>query len=99
MKHIDAYRKSIAVIDEKLLEILVCPETREPVEMADAPLIENINKAIAGGKLKSRNGEPVSEAIDGGLVRKDGKFLYPIRDDIPIMLIEEAIPLPLKDGP
>lgn len=87
------------MIDKKLLEILVCPETREPVELADTPLVESINKAIAGGSLKSRNGEPVSEAIDGGLVRKDGKFLYPIRDDIPIMLIEEAIPLPLKDGP
>lgn len=87
------------MIDEKLLEILVCPETREPVELADAPLVESINKAIAGGSLNSRNGEPVSEAIDGGLVRKDGKFLYPIRDDIPIMLIEEAIPLPLKGGP
>jgi len=26
-------------------------------------------------------------------VRDDKKFLYPIRDNIPIMLIDEAIPL------
>jgi uncharacterized protein YbaR (Trm112 family) len=26
-------------------------------------------------------------------VRQDGQYLYPIRDDIPIMLIDEAIPL------
>lgn len=87
------------MIDEKLLEILVCPETKEPVQLADAALVDSINQAIGKGALKSRNGEPVSEAIDGGLVRKDGKFLYPIRDDIPIMLIEEAIPLPIKDAP
>jgi uncharacterized protein YbaR (Trm112 family) len=37
----------------------------------------------------------VTEPVDGGLVRSDGRFLYPIRDDIPIMLVEEAIPLPL----
>ncbi len=33
------------------------------------------------------------EKIDGGLVREDGKCLYPIRGNIPIMLIDEAIPL------
>lgn len=86
------------MIDEKLLEILVCPETKEAVQLADQKLVDGINTAIAKGGLKSRNGEPVSEAIDGGLVRKDGKFLYPIRDEIPIMLIEEAIPLPLEGG-
>lgn len=86
------------MIDEKLLEILVCPETKEAVQLADQKLVDGINTAIAKGGLKSRNGEPVSETIDGGLVRKDGKFLYPIRDEIPIMLIEEAIPLPLEGG-
>ena len=84
------------MIDEKLLEILVCPETKESVQLADKKLVDGINQAISKGVLKSRNGEPVSEEIDGGLVRKDGKFLYPIRDEIPIMLIEEAIPLPLE---
>lgn len=83
------------MIDEQLLEILACPETKEPVHLADAGLIERVNAAIAEGKLKNRGGEAVTEAIDGGLVRKDEKFLYPIRDEIPIMLVEEAIPLPL----
>ena len=83
------------MIDEQLLEILACPETKEPVHLADAGLIEQINAAIAAGTLKNRGGEAVTEAIDGGLLRTDEKFLYPIRDEIPIMLVEEAIPLPL----
>jgi uncharacterized protein YbaR (Trm112 family) len=29
----------------------------------------------------------------GGLVRADNKILYPIREDIPVMLIDEGIPL------
>ena len=86
------------MIDEQLLEILVCPETKESVAPAEPSLIESINAAIAKGKLKSRNGEVVGEPIDGGLVREDGKFLYPIRDEIPIMLIEESIALPLDES-
>jgi uncharacterized protein YbaR (Trm112 family) len=82
------------MIDAKLLEILVCPETKEPVRLADAPLLEAVNRAIAAGKAVNRGGATVTEPIDGGLVRADGKLLYPIRDEIPIMLVEEAIPLP-----
>ncbi len=81
------------MIDPKLLEILCCPETKEEVSLADAALIERINRAIARGTAKNRRGLAVTERIEGGLVRKDGKFLYPIREDIPIMLIDEALPL------
>ena len=35
----------------------------------------------------------VKEKIDEGLVRADGKYLYPIRHNIPVMLVDEAIPL------
>jgi uncharacterized protein YbaR (Trm112 family) len=83
------------MIDPQLLEILVCPESKESVREAEPGLLEAINRAIAGGKVANRGGAPVTEPIDGGLVRADGKFLYPIRDEIPIMLVEEAIPLPV----
>jgi uncharacterized protein YbaR (Trm112 family) len=35
----------------------------------------------------------VEERIEEGLVREDDGVLYPVRDAIPIMLIDEAIPL------
>ena len=37
--------------------------------------------------------EGPAEPLDGGLIRADRKMLYPIREDIPVMLIEEGIPL------
>jgi uncharacterized protein YbaR (Trm112 family) len=83
------------MIDAELVNILACPESKEPVTLAEPAVIERINAAIRAGKLRNRGGEAVTEPIDGGLVRADGRYLYPIRDDIPIMLVEEAIPLPV----
>ena len=81
------------MINPKLVELLVCPENRTPVQEADAALIDKINAAIAAGSLNNRAGKLIDEPIEGGLVREDGKMLYLIRDDIPVMVIDEAIPL------
>ena len=50
-------------IDQKLLEILVCPLTKGPLEF-------------------DRNKQE--------LISRQAKLAYPIRDGIPIMLVEEA---------
>jgi len=79
-----------------LLQILRCPETHQKLTPADATLVTRINSAISGKTISNRGGQPIGENIDGGLVREDGKFLYPIRSNIPVMLIDEAIPLPVQ---
>ncbi|MCY4488975.1 MAG: Trm112 family protein [Deltaproteobacteria bacterium] len=81
------------MIDQQLLDILACPESHEPVALADESLINTVNRKIESGHLLNRVGEKVTEPIDGGLVRADGRYLYAIREDIPIMLVEQAIPL------
>lgn len=81
------------MIDRELLEILACPEDKSPVHLADAALVDRVNQGIRAGQIKTRGGQTVAEEIAGGLVREDGKYLYPIRNEIPIMLIDEAIPL------
>jgi uncharacterized protein YbaR (Trm112 family) len=80
-------------IDEALLKILVCPETKLPVSLADASLVAKINADIQNGKAKSRSGQIVKSPIDAGLLRSDRTILYPIREDIPIMLVDEGIVL------
>jgi uncharacterized protein YbaR (Trm112 family) len=80
-------------MSKELLEILACPETKQPLAFAEAALLERLNNRIRQGQLTNRRGTSVIEPIDGGLVRHDGLYLYPIRDDIPIMLIDEAISL------
>jgi uncharacterized protein YbaR (Trm112 family) len=81
------------MVDASLVAILACPETHQPVHVADEATVAKVNSAIAAGTLKNREGEPVSEAIQSGLIREDGAYLYPVREDIPVMLIGEAIPL------
>ena len=81
------------MVDQELLNLLVCPENKTRVTQASDDLVGKINSSIKAGTLKNRAGETVGEPIDGGLVREDQQYLYAIRDDIPIMLIDEAIPL------
>jgi len=81
------------LVDQTLLEILVCPETKQPVHLADPRLIERLNASIREGAVVAAGGRAVTEPLVEGLVREDGAVLYPVRDEIPIMLIDEAIPL------
>lgn len=82
------------MIDESLLNILVCPETRQRLHVADDAVLGRLNASIESRSVTTRGGEPVTATVSEGLIREDGTVLYPVRDDIPIMLIDESIPLP-----
>ena len=84
------------MIDADLLKILCCPETHQDVQLAEAAVVDKLNGQIAAGVLKNRAGQPVQEKLEGGLIRADGKFLYPIRRNIPVMLVDEGIPLTIN---
>ena len=80
-------------VNKALLNLLVCPESREKLSRADKAMIERINAAIKAGKVHDRAGKPVSKPLDGGLVRADGRYLYPVVDDIPDLLVDDSISL------
>ena len=81
------------MIDPDLLKILCCPETHQELRLAELAVIDKLNGQVSAGALKNRAGQPVEEKIEGGLIRADGKVLYPIRRNIPVMLVDEGIPL------
>lgn len=76
-----------------LVAILCCPETKQEVSLLEPIAVEQLNQRITKGEMKTRDGRTVMEKIDGGLLRKDKTVVYPIRDQIPIMLIEEGVVL------
>ena len=63
----------------------------------EAQLLVNTPSSVKGqieaGQMRNRAGELVTEQLDGGLLREDGRFVYPIRRDIPVLLIDEALPM------
>jgi uncharacterized protein YbaR (Trm112 family) len=81
------------MIRGELLKILVCPENQSPLAVASNELIARLNAAIARRQLKNKADRTLERPLSGGLVRADQTVLYPIVDEIPMMLIDEGIPL------
>jgi len=81
------------VVDAELLAILVCPETLQPLRLATDAELSAVNAQMGSGNVKNRGGTLLTQPLAGGLVRTDGRLLYPVRDRIPVMLIDEAIEL------
>ena len=47
------------MIDSELLEILCCPETKQPVTLLEGEAIDRVNEQIAAGGVKNRGGQAV----------------------------------------
>ena len=79
------------MIDAELLKLICCPETHQPLTPAAGAVIERLNQRLAAGGLHNRAGKPVAEKLQAGLVREDGKYFYPVRQEIPVLLMDESI--------
>ncbi len=80
-------------MEQEFLDILCCPETKQKLKLVGDDLVVSINQKIENKELKSRDGEVVEEKLDAGLIREDQKFIYPIRNEIPVMLMDQSIPV------
>jgi uncharacterized protein YbaR (Trm112 family) len=81
------------MVDPEFIKILVCPEDKTPVRLASDGVISDLNQKIEAGTLQNIGARKVNVKLDGGLIRQAEDRLYPIRKDIPVMLVEEAIQL------
>lgn len=83
------------MIAPELLEVLCCPADRTGVRLATPEELESLNARIAAGVTNNAGAAP-GERLEAAIIRVDGTFAYPVREEIPVMLIDEAIPL--RDG-
>jgi uncharacterized protein len=82
------------MLNPELLALLVCPETHQDVALASPGEIAQINEAIRLGQVRTASGNPVIEPVEGALIRSDRAIAYPIRDSIPVMLVDEGLSIP-----
>jgi uncharacterized protein YbaR (Trm112 family) len=81
------------MLQPELLAILRCPDNQTRLSQASDATVERLNAAIRAGRITNRAGKQPEGPLDGGLVREDGAYLYPIIDGIPVLLRNDAIPL------
>jgi uncharacterized protein YbaR (Trm112 family) len=80
-------------VDRRLLEILACPATRQPLAPLDARGLAALNGAIAAGSVARADGSPQQAPVKEALVTRDRKLAYRVEDGIPVLLADEAIAL------
>lgn len=68
-----------------------CPETHQPLRELDVAQVSALNESVRSGELRNHAGGIVQQIIDAGLIREDGQIVYPIRDGVPNLLIDDRI--------
>lgn len=79
------------VIDEALLSIIVCPDTKDELRLASETVTSHINQLIQEAKLDFVSGTKVNKRVDQLLVRIDGKVAYGVYEGIPNLILEDGI--------
>lgn len=85
-------------MDRKLLDLLVCPASRQPLALLEAAGLEQLNRAIAAGQVKRNDDSPQSEPLREALITRDRRTVYRVDDGIPVLLVEEGIAFAQADA-
>jgi len=85
-------------VDRKLLEILRCPVTKQPVSPLGKDKLASLNKAIHDQEVQYQDGSTINTPVEEALITENGRTIYRVDEDIPIMLEDQSIPTEQLQG-
>lgn len=85
-------------MDRKLLDLLVCPSTRQPLFPLENRGLQALNAAIGAGGIVRGSGDAQSEPLREALVTRDRKIVYIVDDGIPLLDAENALATAQVEG-
>ena len=78
-------------MDRKLLDLLVSPDTRQPLFLLESTGLEALNRAISAAAVTRADGSPQTQTLREALISGDRKQVFRVDDGIPVLLADEAI--------
>jgi len=78
---------------KELLSIICCPISKQSLSFVTRDTLDELNKAINKGLIKNNEGDALNENITDALITDNGMIIYPIKDDIPVLLENKSIHL------
>lgn len=78
-------------MEDAFLSLLRCPRTGGGLALAGAEALAGLNESVRKGELANVSGHKVDEPLEAALVSACGRWLYPVREGIPVLLAEEAL--------
>lgn len=79
-------------VSEKLIEILMCPRTKQNLRNLEPEIVERINREIEKGEVKYYDGSAVEDVLDEALITEDRQVIYRVDQGIPVLMIDRGIP-------
>ncbi len=87
------------MISDWFLDLARCPVSHSRLQLAEPDLVRRLNLAVEKGCVTNRVHRPVCDPVDEALINDDRSLLFPVRDDIPTLIADEAIPLKQLQDP
>jgi uncharacterized protein YbaR (Trm112 family) len=84
-------RRYNPMITDDVLNLLVCPESKQRLRFADSAIVERLKKLSISGELVTIAGSRVNGDFEAVLLREDGAIGYLVRGGIPILLVEQGV--------
>lgn len=78
--------------------MLICPQTQEPLRLLSQESLKKLNFLIQAQQIQNLSGQLIRAKLDAALVSGQQRFIYPIVENIPVLLAEESIPADKLDN-